>query len=203
MDEQPRIPHNRAAMVTALPNDLTLLINQAASGDALANNRLMPVVYEHLRQIARRQRRQEFGPRTLNTTALVHELYLSVFEGVEQRFESRQHFYHYAARAMRHLLIDSARRRLSGKRGGQVEHVDFNELEIAEESFAEQLIELDRVLDELERVNPRMKQVVDLRFFAGLTEIEAAQVLGVDERTVRRDWQKARALLMSAMDLPS
>jgi len=189
-------------MVLSLPSDLTVLINQAASGDNAANQRLMPMVYEHLRHIARRQRRQEFGPRTLNTTALVHELYLSVFEGIDLRFESRQHFYHYAARAMRHMLIDSARRRLSGKRGGQIEHVDFNDMEIADESFAEQLIELDRVLDELEKINPRMKQVVDLRFFAGLTEIETARVLGVDERTVRRDWQKARVLLMSAMDLP-
>jgi RNA polymerase sigma factor (TIGR02999 family) len=193
---------NNPQMVTPLPSDLTLLINQAASGDNAANQRLMPMVYEHLRQIARRQRRQEFGPRTLNTTALVHELFLSVIDGIGQRFESRQHFYHYAARAMRHLLIDSARRRLSGKRGGHVEHVDFNDLEIADDSFAEQLIELDRVLNDLEKVNPRMKQVVDLRFFAGLTEVEAANVLGVDERTVRRDWQKARALLMTAMDLP-
>lgn len=193
---------NNPQMVIPLPNDLTLLINQAASGDNAANQRLMPMVYEHLRQIARRQRRQEFGPRTLNTTALVHELFLSVVDGIGQRFESRQHFYHYAARAMRHLLIDSARRRLSGKRGGHVEHVDFNDLEIADDNFAEQLIELDRVLNDLEKVNPRMKQVVDLRFFAGLTEVEAAHVLGVDERTVRRDWQKARALLMTAMDLP-
>ena len=151
-----------------------------------------------LRQIARRQRRRGAVGETLSTTALVNEAYLKfaaspeLFDGIE-----RNHFLALAARAMRHIVINHARDRVAQKRGGGGVHATLGELDVADADLAEasRILELNDALDKLEQVRPRLAQVVQLRYFAGLSEDETGEVLDLDRSTVRRDWLKARGWL--------
>ncbi len=178
-----------------------LLIRSRAQGKNPADE-LFSRLYEELERVARRQLRSSRGA-TLSTADLIGETYLRVVDQDAVDWKDRAHFFAYAARAMRHVLVDRARRRSSQKRGGGRRPLTFTEKGISVEESAELVVELSEALERLEAVSPRLAEVVDLRFFGGLTEEEAAEVLGVSTRTVRRDWLKARGFLHSQLALPS
>lgn len=179
------------------------LLQDARSGAPEADQRLYEDIYAELRRVARRQRLRWGASPTLNTTAVVHESYLRLCRGTDLQAEDRQHFLNLAARAMRSVLIDAARRRATAKRGGDPELTPLDEAdelpEIALERAPEDLLALDAALVRLERAEARLARVVELRFFCGLSEPEAAAALGVADRTVRRDWRKARAFLLAEL----
>lgn len=175
--------------------DVTRLLAAADAGDADALDRLLPLVYDELRQVAEAQLRRERPGHTLQPTALVHETYLKLCGG-DLPASSRAHFLALAARAMRQVLVDHARRRGAAKRGGAWSATTLTDGAASIELDPEELLALDRALDELE---PRQRQVVECRFFGGMEESEIAEALGVSERTVRRDWVKARAWLYRAL----
>jgi RNA polymerase sigma factor (TIGR02999 family) len=155
-------------------------------------------VYDELRAVARRQlgrRRSE----TLDTAGLVHETYIRMVDVSGISFEDRAHFLSYAGAAMRTILIDHARARAAAKRGGGLKEATLDEEMTPAERQAEQLLSIGEALDGLEQMSPRLARVVECRFFAGMTDPETASALGVSDRTVRRDWIKARACLHAAL----
>jgi RNA polymerase sigma factor (TIGR02999 family) len=164
----------------------------ARAGNGAALDQLVPLVYNDLRTLARRELGREHGPRTLQPTALVHEAYLKLARGGDLIATDRAHFMAIAARAMRQVLVDRARRQHTSKRGGAWQPTTLTDGSWTTDLDAAQLIALS---DALETLEPRQRQVVECRFFAGLEESEIAVALGVTERTVRRDWTKARAWL--------
>ena len=175
--------------------DVTQLLLRARGGDRSAIDLLLPLVYEELHQIAsRRQPRGRADP-TLNATALVHEAYLKLFDRTRLELADREHFFAVAAKAMRQIAVDHARRSGSLKRGGDQRRVDLDSQLAGVEDRAEEILAIDQALGQLAEIDERLARVVELRFFAGLTEAEIADTLGRDERTVRRDWRKARAVL--------
>jgi RNA polymerase sigma factor (TIGR02999 family) len=171
--------------------EVTRLLHAAVSGDRDALDRLVPLIYDDLHRLAHRQLNREGGGHTLQTTGLVHEAYMKLAGG-KVSAASRSHFLAIAARAMRQVLVDYARRRKAEKRGSGVAAVTLNDGEQGMEVSTDDLLALDEVLEQLE---PRQRQVVELRFFGGMEEKEIAEALGISERTVRRDWVKARAWL--------
>jgi RNA polymerase sigma factor (TIGR02999 family) len=162
--------------------------------------RMLPLVYEELRRIARRQLRHEGVGHTLNTTALVHEAYLRLAAPSHLDIGGRAEFLSIAATAMRRVLIDYARQRTAQKRGGVQMRVELDDIEVAAEGRAEQLVALDEALTALALSNPRLARVVDCRFFGGMSQEETALALQLTPRTVRRDWTKARMWLAVAMN---
>jgi len=167
--------------------------------------RLVALVYDELHAMARRQLRRRRPGQTLTTTALVHEAYLRLVDQPGTTWEDRGHFFSVAALAMRHILVDSARRRMARKRGGEEVRITFDELRLDRkepgvETRALEIIAVDRALTSLAVLDPRLGKLVELRFFAGLTEEEVAKVTGTSERTVRRDWRKARAFLYQSLE---
>ena len=172
--------------------EVTRLLQAAREGEPAALERLVPLVYEDLRRLARRQLGHEYGERTLNPTALVHESYLKLGGGAMVASD-RAHFLALAARAMRQVLVDHARDRKAAKRGGgSWERTTLTDGAWVREFDPDGMLVLDEALAELE---PRQRQVVECRFFGGMEEQEIAVALGVSERTVHRDWVKARAWL--------
>jgi RNA polymerase sigma factor (TIGR02999 family) len=163
--------------------------------------RMLPLVYEELRRIARRQLRHEGVGHTLNTTALVHEAYLRLAAPAHLDISGRAEFLSIAAMAMRRVLIDYARQRTAQKRGGVQMRVELDDIEVAADGRAEQLVALDEALTALAASNPRLARVVDCRFFGGMSQEETALALQLTPRTVRRDWTKARMWLAIAMDV--
>jgi RNA polymerase sigma factor (TIGR02999 family) len=181
--------------------EITQLLARAAQGEAEATNQLMPMIYERLCTIAHRQLANPLQRQTLSTTDLVHEAYLALFGDAELAWHDRGHFFAYAARTMRHILIDRARGRLAGKRGGEVERIDIADVTVGVDGESMALLELDQALTQMKTEHPRLVQVVELRFFAGLSVEDTASSLGIDARTVKRDWRKARAFLIVAFGL--
>ena len=175
---------------------MTRLLEAAVAGDSDALERLVPLMYEDLRRVARRQLDREGGGHTLETTALVHEAYLKLAGGGTLSATSRAHFLAIAARAMRQVLVDYARRRKAAKRGGGVISVTLGDEPTPVDASAEDLLALDEALQQLD---PRQRQVIECRFFGGMEEKDIAAALNVSERTVRRDWVKARAWLYQAL----
>ena len=174
---------------------ITSILVEARDGDAVALNRLLPLVYDELRRIARRQLRSERPDHTLNTTALVHEAYLKLVDQTRAEWRDRAHFFAVAAQAMRRILVDHARKYLAAKRGGHQQRVPLEEAVLTANDRAATLLALDEALTDLARLDERLSRVVECRFFGGLTEEETAEALGVTARTVRRDWVKAKAWL--------
>lgn len=179
--------------------DITQLMNRAGDGDADAANVVFPLVYARLKEIARRQLGRESDSPSLATTGLVHDAYLALFGGREPNWRDRSHFFAYAARAMRSILIDRARHRLRDKRGGGAQQIELPVQELVADDDCMDLLALDQALNLLASTHPRLVQVVELRFFAGLSVLDVAGVLEVDERTIERDWRKARALIYDSM----
>jgi RNA polymerase sigma factor (TIGR02999 family) len=180
----------------AQPGEVTRLLARARDGDPDAVDRLFPLVYDELRRVARGQLRRSFGETTLQPTGLVHDAYVKMAGGTPLRAESRAHFLAIAGRAMRQVLVDRARARDAHKRGGGWAAVTLADGHQAIQVDPTRLLALNEAIEALE---PRQRQVVEARFFAGLEENEIALALGVSERTVRRDWVKARAWLARAL----
>ncbi|MGH7541674.1 MAG: ECF-type sigma factor [Gemmatimonadota bacterium] len=156
---------------------------------------LVPAMYEELRKIAHRHLRRERAGHTLNTTALVHESYLSLAGSGDLEWQSRAHFCAVASRAMRHILVDYARRRSAAKRGGARIQITLAEGMAADEDPAHDLLALDEALERLAAWDERLARVVECRFFGGMTVDETAEALGTSRRTVERDWTRAKAYL--------
>jgi RNA polymerase sigma factor (TIGR02999 family) len=160
-----------------------------------ALDQLFPVVYDELRRVAHRHLWHERTGHTLSTTALVHEVYLRLATERGVPFTDRSHFLALAARAMRHVLVDCARRYRGTKGGGRLDRLALEEDSMAAVTRADEMLELDEALSRLADLDPRLAQVVECRFFAGLTEEETANAVGITARTVRRDWTKAKGWL--------
>ena len=177
----------------------TELLRTAEAGDPASLDHLVPLIYERLRAIAHRQLVGEQRHHTLQTTDLVHETYLRLVgdEHVSQR--GRAYFYGAAARAMRQVLVDAARKRNAVKRGGGVSLVTLDDDASATTAFADELVELNDALEELEKHNPRQARVVECRYFGGLGVEETAEALGVSPRTVKSDWALAKAWLFDEL----
>lgn len=178
---------------------ITLLLNAANAGDPDALERLAPLVYNELRWLAHAALRSESAAQTLSTTALVHEAYLKLAAGQAMPAESRRHFYGAAARAMRQILIDAARRRGSEKRGGKQVDAELDPQHLAVDAVSLELIALDQALEQLSGLDQRLGRVVECRFFGGLTVEETALVLDISPRSVKRDWRTARAWLQQRL----
>jgi RNA polymerase sigma factor (TIGR02999 family) len=174
---------------------VTELLLELRSGRGDVMERLFPLVYEELRRIAHRALRVERTGHTLGPTGLVHEAYLRLVDQTRLEYRDRAHFFGIAARAMRQILVDYARRHRAAKRGGAKPVIALDESVLAVEDRAEALLALDEALRDLEVLDPRLGQIVQCRFFGGMTEEETAEVVGVTSRTVRRDWLKAKGWL--------
>lgn len=161
--------------------------------------RLFPMLYDELHRLAQLHLRRQRNQHTLNTTALIHEAYLRLIDQQRVDLQDRSHFLGVAARAMRFVVIDYARRRGAKKRGGGIQHKTLDKVDIAIDAQAADLLALDEALTRLAKLNERLSQVVEYRFFGGLSIEETAAALGVSERTVKRDWQKARLWLYREM----
>jgi RNA polymerase sigma factor (TIGR02999 family) len=157
-------------------------------------------LYDELRRLAHSQIRAIDARASLRTTELVHEAYLKLGRAGHGAWEGRGHFFATAARAMRQVLVDLARGRLAGKRGGDRRPVSLSDADVALEVELDGMLDLDAALGQLGRDGPRLRQIVELRFFGGLPQREIAQLLGVSERTVERDWLKARLYLLREME---
>jgi RNA polymerase sigma factor (TIGR02999 family) len=184
--------------MTAADNttDLTNLIRRAQRGDAQAADELFRSIYPELRRMARLRLRKHSRNTLLDTTELVHESYLRFVAGGRLRIEDRAHFLGYAGKIMRSVIVDTARERIAKRRGGGHASVTLDSRIVGTEvNAAEQILEVHNALEALEQQDARLAQVVELRYFAGLTELQIAESLGITERTVRRDWEKARLLL--------
>jgi RNA polymerase sigma factor (TIGR02999 family) len=167
--------------------------------DRPALNRLFPIVYAELRGLAHRQLARIRPGDTLQTTALVHEAYLKLLGAARPEWNDRRHFFAVASRAMRQISVDYARTRLAQKRGGEAAVLSLDEQLLSVPERAHELVLLDSALTELESLSERPARVVELRFFGGLSVEETAAVMDVSERTVKREWQKARAFLFDAL----
>lgn len=173
---------------------LTQLLRGARDGDSVAANRAYTLIYRRLHAAARQQlKRQASGPATLTPTALVNEAWLKL-SAADYEISDREHYLAMASSAMRQIVVDAARARASGKRGGDAVHVTLvDEVGGADHDLG--VLRLDEALQRLEQLDARLAKVVQYRYFGGLTETEIAQLLGLTDRTVRRDWRKARAFL--------
>ena len=173
----------------------TELLQAWSRGDGSALDRLMPLVYNELHQLARRYMHRERPDHTLQATSLVNEAYLRLIDINRVEWRNRAHFLALAAQMMRRILVESARNRQRQKRGGGAVHVNLDDVQELPDSKEHSLVALSDALSGLATFDPRMSQVVELRFFGGLNEVETALVLGVSERTVRKDWKLAQLWL--------
>jgi RNA polymerase sigma factor (TIGR02999 family) len=179
--------------------DITRLLGRWCEGEREALDALLPLVYRELRRVARARLRGESARHSLQATALVHEVYLRLLEVNRLRFENRTHFFAVAARLMRHILVDHARRKKADKRGAGVSVLDIDDISPAVPPISVDVLALDRALEELATIDERLSRVVELRFFAGLTIDETATSLDVSPATVERDWTMAKAWLYDRM----
>jgi RNA polymerase sigma factor (TIGR02999 family) len=178
---------------------ITQLLRAAQAGDAAAADRLLAVVYEQLHQLARARMAHLPSGQTLQPTALVHEAYLRLTDKSDVSWESRQHFFFAAARAMRDILVEQARRRLGRARGGRPHRRELDEACAVIEPPVENVLAVHEALEELEKQDPVKAQIVLLRYFSGLTTAETAEVLGLPERTLDRQWRFIRAWLLKRL----
>lgn len=182
--------------MAAIPQEITNLLLKWSSGNKDALDELIPVVYPELRRIARQYMRRENKQHTLQTSALINEAYLRLVDQQAVAWQDRAHFFAVAAQVMRHILIDHARKYRYAKRGGGAQLVTLDGVAVTAEQRAAEFVELDEALTRLAKIDPRKEKIIELRFFGGLTIEETAEVLGVSEITVKRDWRSARAWLL-------
>ncbi|WP_332704716.1 ECF-type sigma factor [Lysobacter sp. D1-1-M9] len=186
-------------MAMAETAEITLLLDAARDGDRGALDNVLATLYHELHGMARRQLAGQHG-HTLDATALVHEAYLKLVGRREAKFDDRAHFFAYAASAMRSVVVDYARQRLAQKRGGDLHRVtDLPEDLEGGVRLDEETLGLDTALTRLAAVDKRLVQVVELRYFGGLSELEIAALMQRSERSIRRDWQKARLFLLASL----
>jgi len=179
--------------------DVSLLLAECSSGNQAAFNQLLPLVYDELHRLAAAYMGREREGHTLQTTALVNEAYLRLVDQTSARWENRVHFFAVAAKVMRQILIDHARTSTRAKRGGGEARLSLDEVAVVSKERAADLLALDEGLNKLAQMDQRKSEVVELRFFGGLTIEETAEVLRVTPKTVTRDWQMARAWLYREM----
>jgi RNA polymerase sigma factor (TIGR02999 family) len=177
-------------------SETTHLLRAWADGDRDALDKLTPRVYGELRRIAGHFMQQERPGRTIQTTALVHEAYLRLIDVANVDWEHRAHFFAVSAQIMRRILVDAARKRGTGKRGGKFVRMNLDEISVISPDKGRAVIALDEALDRLAEIDPRKARVIELRFFGGLSVEETAKVLSVSPDTVTRDWRLARSWLL-------
>ena len=182
--------------MTPSPQEVTQLLKAWSQGDQAAFERLMPLVYEELRRVARRYMGRERAGHTLQTTALVNEAYLRLIDASQVEWQNRAHFFAISAQLMRRILVDYARAHNYAKRGGEAHHVPLEEAAVFSAEQAPDLVALDDALTNLAAIDQRKSRVVELRFFGGLSVEETAEVLKVSPRTVMSDWSLAKAWLL-------
>lgn len=175
--------------------DITRLLQEWKNGDETAIDRLFPLVYDELKRQARNYLHRERADHTLQPTALVHEVYLRLVKLNQMKWADRAHFYAISATTMRRILVDHAREITAAKRGGVMQRVTLENLQISNEEKATDLLELDEALTKLAAIEERKARVVEMSFFGGLNQKEIAEVLQVTEKTVQRDWKLARLWL--------
>jgi RNA polymerase sigma factor (TIGR02999 family) len=188
--------------MTPSPKPITELLIEWRDGDETALNRLMPLVYDELRRMASHYLRRERPEHTLQTAALVNEAYLKLVDHKGMRWQNRAHFYAVAAQAMRRILVDYARSRRYAKRGGGNKMVELDEAATVAQKTAAELVALDEALKDLSNFDPRKSQIVEMRYFGGMSVEETAEVLGVSAVTVMREWRAAKAWLLRATTAP-
>lgn len=179
--------------------DVTQILSAVRAGDKQAADRLLEIVYEQLRPLARKDMAGERPDHTLGATALVHEAYIKLIGNQEIQWQNRAHFFASAAEAMRRILIDRARLRGRVKRGGDRKRIPLKGVDLAAEQDLSEILALDEALQRLQTQDTRMHEIVMLRFYAGLSIEETAELMGISVRTVKRDWTCARAWLHHAM----
>ena len=182
---------------------ITRLLQQAAAGDRAALDQVYASLSPELKRVARARLRQQGRGDSMGTTTLLHESFIRLVSASELRLVDRRHFFAYAARTMRNIIIDSAREHLAERRGGGIAHETLGgdaALQVADTSTSAELIRVSEALLELEAVDPELAELVDMRYFGGYTEAEVAELQGVTDRTVRRRWDKARAWLYVALN---
>lgn len=176
-------------------SDVTLMLEAISAGDARASDQLLPLVYDELRRLAAARMSQEAAGHTLQPTALVHEVWLRLAGGQNQSWQNRAHFFAASAEAMRRILIERARRKSRLKRGGGQELLNVAELDVIAAMPDDKILLVDEALEQFKLEDPEKAKIVMLKFFAGLTNEQVAEILQVNERTVRRQWDFARAWL--------
>ena len=181
------------------PHEVTQILEEWRAGNDSASERLFPLVYDQLRRQARKHLNRERADHTLQPTALVHEAYLKLVDQTAPTIENRAHFFAFASRVMRQILVDHAREHKAEKRGGAAQRLSLADIDLLPHQGAADMLELDQAMRKLEAIDQRKCRVVDMRFFGGLKESEIADVLGVTEKTVRRDWQFAKLWLYREM----
>jgi RNA polymerase sigma factor (TIGR02999 family) len=185
---------------TTDPPAITRLLQQAAIGDRAALDAVYASLYPELKRVARSRLRQQGRADSMNTTMLVNESFVRLVGARDLRLEDRRHFFAYAAKTMRNIIIDNAREHLAERRGGGAEHVTLGDQEALQIANAgNELVRVNDALHELEAVDPELAELVEMRYFGGYSESEIAELHGVAERTVRRRWDKARAWLFVAL----
>ena len=197
-----RFPSRADDRILRVP-DVTALLLSWRQGDPAALDRLVPLVYDELRRVARRNLRREQPGHALQATALVHEVYLRLVDVNQLTLKNRTHFFAVAAKLMRQVLVDHARRQHANKRGGGITMMSLDGVSPAAQPASVDLLALDQALTALASVDARQSQVVELRFFAGLNIDEAAEALGVSPATVEREWALAKAWLYRQLSLPA
>jgi len=196
----PSWPRVVSPLLWACVSEVTRISNSAQQGDPTGADQLLPLVYEELRRLAAQRMGNEGAGHTLQATALVHEAWLRLTDNdPNTHFANRAHFFAAAAEAMRRILVESARRKTAGKRGGRRERINLDKVEVAADADDDTLLLVNEALDKLAQAEPKAAEIVKLRFFAGLTLQEAGQLLGFTERTAKRHWAYARAWLYDAM----
>lgn len=200
--------HEHVSNLNETQEKVSDLLDKLRQGDSSVTNQLFDLVYDTLRNLAHRHRSDWNGDLTLNTTALVHEAYLKLSDQQSSLWESHNHFLAVASKAMRHILVDYARRRKTEKRGGNIPKISLDEVRtpsgqilVIDEGRAETLVVLSDALDRLSAISEREAKVVECRFFGGLTIAETADTLGVSPMTVKRDWAMAQAWLAREIQL--
>jgi RNA polymerase sigma factor (TIGR02999 family) len=181
------------------PGEVTEILRRASAGDRAALDQVFPLVYDQLRRLARGRLAGQPPRRTLTTTVLIHEVYLRLDDQRQARFDDRARFYAYAATVMRAVLVDEARARGAGKRGGGWTAVELDERDLPVDVQADLVLAIHEALSQLASEDARLAHLVECRFFGGMTDEDVAQALGVTDRTVRRDWLKARTWLHSRL----
>ncbi len=182
-----------------IKGDVTQIL-QAIDGNGRTSEELLPLVYEELRQLAAARMAGHSAGQTLQATALVHEAWLRLFDGNAKVWQNRTHFFRAAALAMRQILVDRARRKLSLKRGARPEYVNIDDVEVADEVPEERVLLIDEALERLQQKDAELAQVVMLKFFGGLSNAEVAEMTGVTERTVQNKWTFAKAWLLMSVE---
>jgi RNA polymerase sigma-70 factor, ECF subfamily len=187
--------------MSAPGNDVTVLLAQVRAGNQQAAEQLIPLIYNELRRIAGAYLRRERPGQTLQATALVHEAYLRLANGQEGPWQNRAHFFAIAANTMRRILVDHARRRLASKRGGGARKVELDDSVLIGKDKLEDVIAVDEALKRLEKLDPRLSQLVELRYFTGLDVEDAAEAMGISTMKLKREWRSAKAWLNQELTL--